>query len=203
MVKNNELYLEEPTINRKQEAQKYIEEFKKYNENYSGIGKLKEIENKLTYEEYLKYLDNMKNEEYAKKHNDVPQTTYFLIRKKDNKIIGITNLKHYLNEELLECGGHIGYGIRPSERGKGYGTIFLHLLLQKCKELGIKEVMLVCKVDNFGSQRVIENNLGSYIDTVLDSCDNEYYKRYNIDVEKSLELYKNEKQHKINHLKKR
>ena len=57
----------------------------------------------------------MKDKEYTKKHNDVPQTIYFLIRKSDNKIIGITNLRHHLNEELLKYGGHIGYGIRTSE----------------------------------------------------------------------------------------
>ena len=49
--------------------------------------------------------------------------------------------------------------------------------------------MVVCKANNYGSQGVIKNNLGSYIDTVLDPIDNEYYKRYLIDIEKSLEKY--------------
>lgn len=160
MTKNNDFYLEEPTINRKQEAKEYVKEFKKYNEKYNGIGKLKEIDNKLTYEEYLKYLDNMKDEKYTKKQNDVPQTTYFLIRKSDNKIIGITNLKHYLNKELLECGGHIGYGIRPSERNKGYGKIALSLTLKEAKKINLKEVRVDCLDSNKASIKIIEANKG-------------------------------------------
>lgn len=166
-MKNDKLYLEEPTINRKQEAKEYVEEFKKYNEELSGIGKLKEIENDLTYEEYLTYLKNMKDRKYTKKHNDVPQTTYFLIRKTDNKVIGITNLKHYLNEELLECGGHIGYGIRPSERGKGYGKIALSLTLQKAKKINLKEVRVDCLESNKASVKIIEDNGGKKIKSIV------------------------------------
>ena len=171
MIKNDKLYLEEPTINRKKEAKEYVEEFKKYNEKYSGIGKLKEIKNNITYEEYLKYLDNMKDEEYTKKHNDVPQTTYFLVRKSDNKIIGITNLKHYLNEELLECGGHIGYGIRPSERGKAYGKIALSLTLEEAKKINLKEIRVDCLDSNKASVKIIEANKGKKYKSIIKNGD--------------------------------
>ena len=155
---------------------------------------------------FEEYLEAIKKREFGQGEEDIKDINfyqYYLIE--NDEIIGTSSIRTNIecNNYFNKYSGNIGYTIIPSKRQKGYGTIFLHLLLQKCKELGIKEVMLVCKVDNFGSQRVIENNLGSYIDTVLDPCDNEYYKRYNIDVEKSLELYKNEKQHKINHFKKR
>ena len=39
----------------------------------------------------------------------------------------------------------------------------------------------------------IENNFGKYLDTVLDPVDNKYYKRYTINVEKSLESYKKDR----------
>ena len=171
LTNNNELYLEEPTINRKKEAKEYVEEFKKYNEKYSGIGKLKEIENNIKYEEYLKYLDKMKDEEYTKKHNDVQQTTYFLVRKSDNKIIGITNLRHYLNEKLLKCGGHIGYGIRPSERGKGYGKIALSLTLKEAKKINLKEVRVDCLDNNKASVKIIEANKGKKYKSIIKNGD--------------------------------
>lgn len=171
LTNNNELYLEEPTLNRKKEAKEYVEEFKKYNEKYSGIGKLKEIENNITYEEYLKYLDKMKDEEYTKKHNDVQQTTYFLVRKSDNKIIGITNLRHYLNEKLLKCGGHIGYGIRPSERGKGYGKIALSLTLKEAKKINLKEVRVDCLDNNKASVKIIEANKGNKYKSIIKNGD--------------------------------
>ena len=145
---------------------------------------------------FEKYLEKMKQREIGQGEEDINGINfyqYYLIE--NNEIIGTSSIRTNIecNDFFNKYSGHIGYTIIPSKRKKGYGTFFLHLLLQKCKELGIKEVMLVCKVDNFGSQRVIENNLGSYIDTVLDPCDNEYYKRYNIDVEKSIDSFETKK----------
>lgn len=63
----------------------------------------------------------------------VPGSLYFIVNK--NKIIGAINIRHKLNKELEKLGGHIGYGIRPNERKKGYATLAVKLALQKCKEL--------------------------------------------------------------------
>jgi len=59
----------------------------------------------------------------------VPQTRYWLFV--DSKPVGIGKLRRFLNERLRVLGGHIGYTIRPSERGKGYGTLILSELLKK------------------------------------------------------------------------
>ena len=48
-----------------------------------------------------------------------------------NRIIGAVNIRHSLTEHLFNAGGHIGYGIRPSERRKGYATKLLALSLEK------------------------------------------------------------------------
>ncbi len=46
-------------------------------------------------------------------------TLYFIIN--DNKnIVWSTQIRHELDDELRFEGGNIGYGIRPSERKKGY-----------------------------------------------------------------------------------
>lgn len=91
---------------------------------------------------------------------NVPATTYFTIRQADNKIVGTIQLRHELNDDLRKHGGHIGYGVRPSERNKGYGTKQLSLVLEKAKELHIPRIMISCDKTNLGSAKVAINNGG-------------------------------------------
>ncbi|ETT45086.1 MULTISPECIES: GNAT family N-acetyltransferase [Paenibacillus] len=88
----------------------------------------------------------------------VAQTNYWLLI--DSYPVGVGKLRHSLNDQLRKSGGHIGYSIRPSERGKGYGTIFLAELLKKAADMGIDKVMLTCEPDNIFSRKVIEANKG-------------------------------------------
>ncbi|BCG57912.1 GNAT family N-acetyltransferase [Paenibacillus sp. URB8-2] len=97
----------------------------------------------------------------------VPQTLYFLYA--DGRPVGYGKLRHRLTDSLLVTGGHIGYCIRPTARGKGYGTALLSGLLGKASELGIDRVLLTCDEGNEGSRRVIENNGGR-----LAELDNRY-----------------------------
>lgn len=90
--------------------------------------------------------------------NQVSQTIYWLYI--DGKPVGMGKLHNYLNDDLRESGGHIGYTIRPSERGKGYGNVILSELLKKAKDKGISEVLLTCREDNIPSRKVIESNGG-------------------------------------------
>lgn len=93
--------------------------------------------------------------------NWVPHSTYWLTNE-ENKIVGAVNIRHRLNQKLLNSGGHIGYGIRPSERRKGYATILLSASLQKTRELGLKKVLIVCNKGNIGSERTIIKNGGKF-----------------------------------------
>jgi predicted acetyltransferase len=70
------------------------------------------------------------------------------------------NLRHTLNARLREFGGHIGYEIRPSARGRGHATQALHLALERAWDLGLERVLLTCDVVNLGSRRVIEKGGG-------------------------------------------
>ena len=89
----------------------------------------------------------------------VPHLTYCLIDP-DNRILGVVNIRPRLNENLRVRGGHIGYGVRPSERGKGYATAMLRLALTKAWETGLDRVLLTCDQDNIASARVIMKNGG-------------------------------------------
>lgn len=90
----------------------------------------------------------------------VPDTTLFCLDKDRNIFVGAVNIRHYLNDELLKTGGHIGDGIRPSERRKGYATAMIALALKECKKLGIKRVLMTCDKNNIGSAKSIINNGG-------------------------------------------
>lgn len=85
----------------------------------------------------------------------VHASTFFSIRQEDGKIIGSIQLRHSLSPALKEHGGHIGYAIRPSERGKGYGRWQLLLVLEKARNMGIRQVMISCDSSNEASKRTI------------------------------------------------
>lgn len=85
----------------------------------------------------------------------VPCTLYFLVDPRQ-RIVGAIHFRHTLNERLLLNGGHIGYGVRPSERGRGYATTMLRLLLEIAERQGHERVLLTCDEENIASQRTIE-----------------------------------------------
>lgn len=97
----------------------------------------------------------------------VESTTFLAVKKSNNKIVGITNIRHRLSPELLLHGGHIGYSIRPQERKKGYATTMLGLALKYCRQLDIMQVLVTCDADNIGSAKTIKNNGGILQDEIL------------------------------------
>jgi len=107
--------------------------------------------------------------------NFVEHSSYWLIDN-NKKILGVVNIRHRLNESLLKKGGHIGYGIRPSERRKGYASEILRLAKEKARELSIDRVLITCDKNNIGSVKTILKNGG-----ILESeekINNEIIQRY-------------------------
>ena len=110
----------------------------------------------------------------------VPSSTYLGVREKDNYIVGMIDIRHYLNEYLTQVGGHIGYGVRKTERNKGYAKQMLKLALEKCKELKIKRVLITCDEDNIASEKVILSANAKLED--IRNVDGENKKRFWIDL---------------------
>jgi len=179
-----ELVLVKPTVAHKQQAKEMIEEAKRYDANnpdiWAGYSSMQEYEN---YEDWLQKLENDLDFDNIKPGR-VPASTYFLLRKTDDKILGIINIRYYLNEYLENYGGHIGYSIRATERGKGYGPKQLLLGLEKCLEIPIDKVLITCRENNCGSEKVIKSCGGIYEDTRFSKEENDNFKRYWIETKR-------------------
>ncbi|MGS7466755.1 GNAT family N-acetyltransferase [Bacillus paranthracis] len=101
----------------------------------------------------------------------VPDSTYWLVTD-HNRIVGVVNIRHSLTEHLFNAGGHIGYGIRPSERRKGYATKLLALSLEKAKQLNITKALIVCDEVNTASEKTILHNGGVRDDDFIEEDGN-------------------------------
>lgn len=184
-------YLEEPSQERKKDILDYLNEFVLYNSDVNDAGALDKILSGQSFEEALDRCLNMKNEEYAKKYGRCQSKTFLLIRKNDNKLIGMINVRWNLTEEMKRFGGNIGYGIRPTERRKGYNKINLYLGLLETKKIGLDKVMLDCETSNIASSKTMES-LGGVLDrTEIDHYDGILTSVYYINISASLTKYKN------------
>ena len=113
---------------------------------------------KADYRDFDRYLENLDVLEPTP--NLVPDSTFFCLDRERDIFVGAVNIRHYLNDRLLLSGGHIGDGVRPSERRKGIATKMIALALEECGKLGIDRVLMVCDKDNIGSAKSIRNNGG-------------------------------------------
>ena len=93
----------------------------------------------------------------------VQASTFLCIRQRDNRVVGMINIRHHLNDDLRSFGGHIGYSIRRSERGKGYGKAQLILGIAVCRRLHLTRVLITCNKENTASAAVIRANGGVLI----------------------------------------
>jgi predicted acetyltransferase len=107
----------------------------------------------------------------------VPFTTYWLLDD-DGAVVGTSRLRHELTEVLLYHGGHIAYYVRPSERGKGYGTSILALTVLEGRKRGIERFLLSVDAENVPSIRVIEGNGGVMEDERIDRETGRPFRRY-------------------------
>ena len=65
--------------------------------------------------------------------------TYIAIRKSDNKLVGMAQIKFNFNNRDLTTTAHIIECVRPSERRKGYGRLVLQKGIEECRSLGIRK----------------------------------------------------------------
>ena len=184
------LFLEIPTINRKEEALEYLEENIKYNSDLNGTGGMDNCLEGMTYEKWLSELNQKESIEYGNQVNRCSSKTFFVVREKDNRIVGMINIRYHISDEKLKTwASHIGYGIRPTERRKGYAKIALYLGLLEEQKIGEERVLLICDFDNIGSNKTILALDGVLEKTEPYEYDNIMTNYYWINVNDSLEKY--------------
>lgn len=95
-------------------------------------------------------------------------STWWLYDEEEDKLIGACNLRHRLNETDGQLWGHIGYGIRPSARRKGYAVLALQTMLLEAQKLGIHEVLLGAYSSNIGSWKTMERCGAQFLRCILE-----------------------------------
>lgn len=152
----------------------YRAEFLSCGDSMDGCGSLRRLEN--PYDFIKKCADYERAETLPE--GRVIATQFMLVRRSDNRLLGMIQIRHYFNDYLSKFGGHIGYSVRPCERRKGYAKKMLKMALPYCKEIGLSEVLITCNDGNLGSEKTILSCGGIYESTVYEPDENINLKRF-------------------------
>ncbi len=163
-----------PSAEFSEQIMEYRQEFLDAGDSMDGCGPIRRV---ATAEEYLQICREYEDPATVPGHL-VPATQFFFVRKSDNKLLGMIQVRHKLNDFLAKFGGHIGYSVRLSERRKGYAKEMLRMTLPFCRELRLDRVMVTCIEDNIGSEKTILANGGVYESTVYEPDENVNLKRF-------------------------
>ena len=128
----------------------YKEEFVLNNEIIQGAANM----TALSIPEWVQFTENTKYKETVTP-GFVTAHTFFALD--NDKIVGIINARHELNDYLLNLGGHIGYSVRKSERRKGYAKKMLNYTSKFLFSLGLEKILITCDKNNVASKRTIES----------------------------------------------
>ncbi len=173
-----EYILIKPTDEYSAQISSYRQEFLLSGDSMDGTGNLRRTEDM---DEYIRHCKNCENKATVPE-GLVAATQYLFVRKNDNCLVGMIQIRHYFNDYLEKFGGHIGYSVRPSERRKGYAKKMLETALPLCKELGLEKVLITCLADNTASEKTILANGGVYESTVHEPDEGVDLKRYWIEI---------------------
>ena len=163
-----------PTAAYAEQIAQYRQEFLDTGSSMDGSGPLRRIEDPM---EYIALCETLENPQTVPPHL-VPATQFLFVRKSDDKLVGMLQVRHCFNDYLKQYGGHIVYSVRPSERRRGVAKEMLRAALPFCREIGIEKLLIACIEGNTGSEKTILANGGVYESTVLEPNENVLLKRF-------------------------
>lgn len=176
IAKGAALRLREPTEADREQVMAYREEFLRAGSSMDGTGSLQE------YADFDEWLAKLR---LYKSAGTVPAGrvpgTQLLAFDENDELVGMVNIRHELNDFLLNYSGHIGYSVRPAERRKGYAAEILRQALGVARTLGIERVLVTCDSDNIASAKTIRANGGVLENETFYRPEGIYLQRYWID----------------------
>lgn len=170
----DKLILVLPTIADSQAILEYRDEFISAGETICGAGDLTRLADPQAWLATIK----------AKSSQDtlpvglVISTQFICKRLTDGKILGTIDVRHSLNDYLLNYGGNIGYAVAPSQRHQGIAKWMLQSVLTYCREIGLPRVLVTCLADNVASRKTILACGGEYEDSRLEPNKQKLMQRY-------------------------
>lgn len=117
---------------------------------------------------FVDYLDRLEKQRVGRDLAPGRVPASYLVAIVNGQVVGRVSIRHVLNEYLAHIGGHIGYGVVPAFRRRGYASEMLRLTLPYARSVGIEKALLTCDDDNIGSFRVIEAHGGVLENKVVD-----------------------------------
>ena len=162
------LYLQHPSIEHKEQYEEMMTEWEIFGGrlNPRALGRYSQAQQRnIEYEKWLKWMDE---------DRESCQDLFFLMQ--GNKILGAISLRY----KCAGIHGHVAYGIRPSERKKGYASKMLELALPVVKGYGHNPIIISCAKENVASAKVIINNRGILVEEVANEDSGEITQIYHI-----------------------
>lgn len=169
-----DFFLTEPSEVYAEQIREYRQDFLDAGSSMDGCGPLRKCEDPITYISECRKCTAPE----TLPEGLVIATQFLYVRKSDDCVVGMTQVRHYFNDYLSRFGGHIGYSVKPSERRKGYATSMLHAVLPYCREIGLDKILIACLDGNTGSEKTILNNGGIYESTVYEPGKTRGLKRF-------------------------
>ncbi len=174
----DDFILIKPSAEYAEEISDYRREFLEAGDSMDGCGPLRRFEDPL---DYIKVCKEYESPETVPE-GLVTATQFMLVRKSDGRVVGMIQMRHYLNDYLRKFAGHIGYSVRPSERRQGYAKMMLGEVLPLCREHGIESVLITCNDGNIGSEKTILACGGVYESSVSEHDRGRDLKRFWIEL---------------------
>lgn len=167
------LHLRQPEASDREQVMAYREEFLAIDSRMDGTCALDQ------YDDFDAWLANVRaySAPETTPAGKVPATQYLALDENEH-LVGMVNLRHCLNDYLLEFGGHIGYSVRPADRKNGYAIQMLRLALDEARALGLDRVRIACDRYNIASAKTIQANGGVLDGERYDPQDGTLTQRY-------------------------